>query len=96
MDKNRIVNFLNSLEERGLLTTNQQSVVLKKEADAVVAAGPNSGCTNSLAKSCGGIGTSNTQCINKGDACAGSMNDACFNKPADTGNTNMSTQSCRQ
>ncbi len=94
MDKTRIVKFLDSLEERGLMTANQQSIVLRPEDGGVLATGTNAGCVNNNAKSCSGSGDTNTRCTNMGDACANSMNYTCINPPGGSVGTNVSTESC--
>ena len=94
MDKTRIVKFLDSLEELGLMTADQQSIVLRPKDGDVLAAGTNEGCTNRYFKSCSGNGDTNTRCTNMGDACANSMNSTCINSPGGTVDTNMSTGSC--
>lgn len=94
MDKTRIVKFLDSLEERGLITANQQSIVLRPKDGDVLAAGTNTGCINGSLKSCSGSDNANMKCTNMGDACANSMNSTCINSPGGTVDTNMSTSSC--
>lgn len=96
MDKTRIVKFLDSLEESGLMAANQQSIVLRPEMDGVTGAGSNKGCANALAKSCGGSGNTNYRCTNSGDACEGSVNQDCINAPAGTIGTNYSTTMCKR
>lgn len=95
MDKTRIVKFLDSLEESGLMAANQQSIVLRPEMDNVTGAGLNDICTNNVSKSCTGSDIHNSSCVNKGDACAGSMNQNCINAPADSQSKNLSTESCK-
>lgn len=94
MDKTRIVKFLDSLEERGLMTANQQSILLRPKDGDVLAAGTNAGCVNENPASCSGSGDTNSKCTNIGNACANSMNYTCINSPGGTVNTNMSTSSC--
>ncbi len=96
MNKERIVKFLDSLEERGIMAANQQSVVLQSKEDDVVAGSNKSACQNSLYESCGGSDNYNSKCINEGIACAGSLNDGCTNKPAGTIITNKLTTGCKQ
>ncbi len=96
MDKKRIVKFLDSLEERGIMAADQQSFVLRPiEEDAVGCGSNKGGCSNSLYGSCGGSGTFNEKCINEGIACSGSTNDGCTNKPASIIDTNKSTVDCK-
>ncbi len=92
MDKTRIIKFLDSLEERGLMTANQQFAVLRSDADDVVAAGTNAGCINKNLKSCSG--NINSRCTNFDDACGDSMNETCINASGGTIGTNKTTGSC--
>lgn len=77
MNKGRIENFLMSLETNGMLTGEQQSMVLQSELDMI--GGANTGdCTNKVAETCGGV---NSVCANFGVACGGGLNSKCSNEP---------------
>ena len=93
MDRNRIIKFLDSLEEQGILAPGQQSVVLQTKEDDVVAGSNKAGCSNETYESCGGSDNYNSQCKNYGVACAGSKNDGCTNG---TIVTNKSVLECKQ
>lgn len=95
MDKKRIVKFLDSLEERGIMAADQQSFVLRPIEEDAVGGSNKGGCKNSLYESCGGSNTFNEKCINEGIACSGSLNDGCTNKPASIFDTNKSTVDCK-
>lgn len=94
MDKNRIIKFLDSLEERGIMAPGQQSVVLQTKEDDVVAGSNLGACKNSSYETCGGSDNFNDKCINYGVACAKSLNDGCTNKPASVLDTNKLTEGC--
>ncbi len=96
MNKTRIIKFLDSLEERGIMAADQQSVVLRAEIDDVVAGSNLSSCTNRSAESCSGKDNYNAECTNIGKvACAGSTNNVCENQLVDSTVKNLQTQSCK-
>lgn len=78
MNKNRIDEFLMSLETNGILSEAQQSVVLQQELDEL-GCGENGKCTNSSMSTCGTEATFNTNCSNATTACAGGSNYICDN-----------------
>ena len=78
MNKNRIANFLLSLEANGILSESQQSVVLQQELDGM-GCGENGECTNTSIGTCGGKETFNSGCKNATTACAGGSNYICDN-----------------
>lgn len=96
MDKTRIVKFLDSLEERGIMAADQQVVVLRAETDDLGAASNSQVCVNRSVESCGGTDNHNAKCTNIGKAaCVGSSNDFCENKLSDTVVSNLQTDSCK-
>ncbi len=96
MDKNRIIKFLDSLGERGIMAPGQQSVVLRAEMNDVVAGSNLLTCTNRSAESCTGKDNANNKCTNIGkDACAGSTNNECDNPLVDTTITNLLILACK-
>ncbi len=92
MNKDRIVEFLDSLERRGIMAADQQSVVLQPAKDDIIAGSNNKSCLNKTIDSCKGV---NERCTNQGKACADSINDICINSGSSSGSTNVSTTSCR-
>ncbi len=92
MNKDRIVEFLDSLERRGIMAADQQSVVLQPAKDDVIAGSNSKSCLNKTIDSCKGV---NERCTNQGKACADSINDVCINSGSSSGSTNVSTTSCR-
>lgn len=97
MDKARIIRFLDSLEERGIMTADQQAVVLRTENEDVVAGSNLSTCTNRSAESCTGNDNYNAKCTNIGKvACAGSTNNVCENTLIDSIVTNLQIDSCKK
>lgn len=86
MDKNRIIQFLDSLEKQGIMAADQQSLVLRPEYDVLGGDGEKPRVNRSY-EACG-KGKYNVNCTNVGKlSCAGSNNDKCVNTGADTDST---------
>ena len=85
MDKNRIIQFLESLESQGIMAADQQSMVLRSEFDTM-GGDDEKPRVNRSYKMCG-KGKFNSNCTNIGNACAGSSNDKCINEASDTDST---------
>lgn len=96
MDRSRIIKFLDSLEERGIMAADQQTIVLHAEINELGAASNEKTCINRSAESCGGGDNYNANCTNIGKAaCSGSSNGVCENKLSDTVITNLQPNSCK-
>lgn len=78
MKKERVENFLASLETNGMLTDKQQSLIMQSELDSF-GCGENVECENFSLAACGGEDVFNSKCINSGSKCAGNANYKCSN-----------------
>ncbi len=92
MNKTRIIKFLDSLEERGIMAADQQSVVLRAEMNDVVAGDNAMSCSNESPDTCRGA---NGHCVNSGSACTGALNATCINVPSGDVKKNVSTEACK-
>lgn len=89
MNRNRIIQFLDSLEEQGIMAADQQTLVLRSEFDTLGGDDEKPRINRSY-ETCG-KGKFNDRCTNIGRlSCAGSNNDKCVN----TGDESDSTDHC--
>lgn len=86
MNKNRIIQFLDSLEKQGIMAAGQQTLVLRSEYDTLGGDGEKPRVNRSY-ENCG-KGKFNVNCTNIGRySCAGSNNEKCVNTADDSDST---------